>query len=457
MGEPGMYGGGEKVKRVEVRETHGSRVFLAGELGYKVKKPIRLDFFDYSTLARRLAACREEVRVNRRLAEDLYVGVRAIVADEGGFRFAPEEAAGAVEYAVLMERFREQDTLAGLIEAGELRGEDVDAVARRLASFHREAARVPATTRGRRGEGVCGSAAELAHRWEANVEQLAGIGAPGEWHVDVARGFGERFVGEHEELIEARRRAGLVREGHGDLRCDHVLARPRVRVVDAIEFDVSLARLDVAFDLAFLAMDLEAHGRRDAAERLLAAYGASGGELAGEPLESFYGAHWAMVRAKVALLAGRREQAGARWELGEALCWRARARAGAGGRADARDTRDAGARGRAGLPFSIVVCGPAGTGKSTLASELAERSEAGVLASDVLRRRMAGLGANERGGAELYRSERVHEVYELLAREAGGRLERGESVIVDATCRARADRAPILRALRDAGVGAGSL
>ena len=157
----------------------------------------------------------------------------------------------------------------------------------------------------------------------------------------------------HQE-IERRARAGAVRDGHGDLRCEHVLPGPPVRVVDRIEFDPALRRMDVSRDLAFLAMDLEAHGRRRAARELLGAYRRAGGRPGSEQLRSFHAAHRALVRAKVALIAAgavhgserrrRREHAERLWGLAERLCWRARA------------------------PVAIVVCGPPASGKSTLAA-----------------------------------------------------------------------------------------
>ncbi|HYM44913.1 MAG TPA: AAA family ATPase [Solirubrobacteraceae bacterium] len=422
LAAPEMYGGAGA--RVQVHETHGSRVFVAGEHAYKVKKPLALGFLDYSTLERRRAACREEVRVNRELAGDLYVGVRAIVSTPEGFAFAPDDAPDAVEYAVQMRSFREEDTLAGLIARGSLTRAHIDAVARRLASFHRHA---PAAGGG--------GPLKLLERWQTNVAELARLSPPGDWHVEVAQAFGESFVRMHAPEIERRVDSGLIRCGHGDLRCDHVLAVPSVRVVDSIEFDPALRCMDVAFDLAFLMMDLQAHGQRWAARELLAAYRDAGIDPGGARLRSFYAAHWAIVRAKVALIDAREhrdggpgderiEEARARWRLGEELCW--------------------GARG----PLAIVVCGPAGSGKSTLAAELSRRSQMAILSSDVVRKRSAGLAAADRARPELYGRQRTRATYELLGREALLQLRRGEGAIVDATCRSHADRAPLLAQLR---------
>ncbi len=419
LADRATYGGQAPVA---VHETHASWVFVTDGRAYKIKKPVALGFLDYSSLARRRAACREEVRVNSELAPGLYLGVRAIVRSATGFELAPERAQGAVEYAVEMRSFREADTLAGQIASGGLSSEQLAAVARRLAAFHRTAHVVA-------GGGV----GEVSATWQENVRELADGGRATGWQVDLAAGFAEAFVRAHGREIEARRRAGLVRDGHGDLRCEHVLVAPTVRVLDRVEFDPSLRHTDVACDMAFLTMDLEARGQRWAADELISAYRGEGVDPGGEALLSFYAAHRALVRAKVGLIAagecdgGRRveqlAQAQAMWALGERLCWRARA------------------------PVAIVLCGSAASGKSTLAAELSRRSGLPVLSSDVLRKSAAGLAVTERAAPEHYSDRFTHTTYEVLGLEAQRTLARDHGVIVDATCRSRDDRALLLERL----------
>ena len=426
LAAPAMYRGNPEVS---VRETHASWVFVAGDRAYKVKKPVSLGFLDYGTLARRHSACREEVRVNRELAPGLYLGVRAIVRSRAGFRLARDGAPKAVEYAVEMRSFSEQDTFAGLIASGSLTRAHVAAVARLLADFHRTATVVT----------DWGPERVLA-LWRRNVGELEGMSHPAGWRVDVPAAFGEAFVKGH--ALELRRRAllGLARDGHGDLRCEHVLAGPTVRVVDRIEFDPQLRRTDVACDLAFLAMDLEAHGQRWAARELFGAYRHAGISPGGEALHSFYAAYWALVRAKVALIAAAEHdvqrsaaaaelrQAQRLWSLSERLCWRARA------------------------PLAVVICGPAASGKSTLAGELARRSEMPVLCTDSVRKRLAHLDEHEPARAEHYSARFTRATYERLGRDALLALRRNDRVIVDATCRSREDRALLLNRLRRIGM-----
>jgi uncharacterized protein len=272
-----------------VHETHASWVFVAGERAYKVKKPVALGFLDYSTLERRRAASHEEVHVNRRLAPSVYLGVRAIARTRSGFQLAPEHADGAVEYVVEMRAFCDRDTLAGLIAARALSPGHVEAVARRLAAFHRTAV---VFARG-------GPARGLA-TWRENVDELddAAAAAGRDWRIDVPLAFGESFVRAHAKELEQRRQDGFVRDGHGDLRCEHVLIREGVRIVDRIEFDPLLRRIDVAADLAFLTMDLEALGQEPAAQALVRAYRDAGGDPGSPALRSFYAAHCALVRAR---------------------------------------------------------------------------------------------------------------------------------------------------------------
>lgn len=411
---------------VSVRETHASVVFVAGEHAYKIKKPVTFGFLDYGTLERRRDACREEVRVNQALAPGIYLGVLAIAPEDDGFRLAAEDTPGAVEYAVDMLSFREQDTMRARIGAGALTREQVRDVARVLAGFHRTA-EVAAEWGPDR----------LLAVWQRNIREMVLAAPPGDWHPEVAAAFADAFVAGHGEELRARADAGLARDGHGDLRCEHILLEPSIRVVDRIEFDAGLRRTDVASDLAFLAMDLEASGQRWAARELVRAYESAGVRAGSHELQAFYAAHRAFVRAKVALIsAAEREGAESSrerrlaqrlWQLGERLCWRARA------------------------PSLLVVCGPAASGKSTLARELSAPSGMPVLSSDEVRKRMAGVPASRRASQEHYSEGFSHATYRQLALEGIHALQRGPGAIVDATCRVPADRQLLLDGLAASG------
>ena len=424
LADPATYAG----VPVVVHETHASWVFVAGERAYKIKKPVALGFLDYSTLERRRSACAEEVRVNQELAPGIYLGVRAVVRIETGFAFAPNDhAPEAVEYAVEMRSFDEANTLAGLIASRALTSEHLEVVARRVAAFHRIAPTVAG-----------GDAAQVLGVWQRNLVDLRQVSQALGFPVQLAERFAEMFVRVHADEIERRRAAGLVRDVHGDLRCEHVLLTPDVRVVDRIEFDPSLRHTDIACDLAFLTMDLEAHDQRWAAQTLVSAYRDSGMDAGSDALLSFYGAHRALIRATVDLV-GASEHDGERraallakghsmWALAERLCWRARG------------------------PLAIVVCGPAGSGKSTLAAELSKCSGFVVLSSDAVRKSEAGLHATDRAAPEHYSHRVTHRTYELLAGQAHALIDRGSGIIVDATCRSRVERSTLLGRLSRTGV-----
>jgi uncharacterized protein len=414
---------------VSVHETHASWVFVAGERAYKLKKPVALGFLDYSTLALRHSACHEEVRVNQELAPGIYLGVRAIVEADGAFQILPDGTAGALEYCVEMCSFSEQDTFAGLIATGSLERRHVADAARLLAAFHRAA---PVALEW--------DADVTLARWRENLQELRRAGPPARWPLDVAADFGEAFVESHRSELRRRARLGLARDGHGDLRCEHVLAKPTVRVVDRIEFDASLRRNDVACDLAFLAMDLEASGQAWAARALIDAYREAGMDPGSESLRAFYAAHWALVRAKVALIAAAEHDGGVRdaqsrdaqrlWSLAERLCWRARA------------------------PLAVLICGPSASGKSMLARELSRIAQMPVVSSDEVRKRLAHLAPSQPARPEHYSPRFTRATYAQLTHEALLAWRRGNGVIVDATCHARAERAVLLDGLRGAGIPA---
>jgi aminoglycoside phosphotransferase family enzyme/predicted kinase len=432
LARPDFYPDGPH--RVDVRETHISWVFLAGDRAYKLKKQLVLPFLDYGTRQRRREMCREEVRLNRRLAPDLYLGVRAVVATADGLALGTEDDPRAVDYLVEMRRFDDSCTLAAKLERGELKRDEVVALAQVLAQFHARALRVAAV-------GVPVLAVERRmtanfHELLAIVEQRAEVES-----VLALERFAHAFVVAHAQLFDARARRGLVREVHGDLRVEHVLLDDIPTVVDCIEFDRGMRELDVADDLAFLVMDLVAHGGERFAQMLVRAYRDAGGDPGEDRLIAFYAAYRALVRAKVALLRAAQhptsvsehgsESAAARdgLALAEQFAWRAR------------------------LPLVIVLCGVPAAGKSHLAQALAEVSHLPHLSSDVTRKRLAGIRPQQRARSELYSPESNRLTYAELGRRAARETAVGGGALVDATFRHRADR----DAFADAFAGAAPL
>lgn len=411
--------------RVEVVETHISTVYLAGEMVLKVKKPVVLPFLDYGTLGRRCHMCEEEVRLNRRLAPDLYLGVRALVPGLGPAGWAlgggPADP-NAREYAVEMRRFDEHRTLARLAEDDRVRGEDVMTLGRLIAQFHREADPVPEGDRWPE---------RLAREVDENFETLAALEHAQVTRTDRLAGqrFARAFLAAWREHLQARANAGKVREGHGDLRAEHVIfGDAGIEVFDCVEFDPDLRAVDVGADLAFLVMDLAAARRDDLSRWLIEAYRGEGEDPGPDRLLAFYAAYRAWVRAKVsAVRAGELEPASPGFEAEQAdtarlaalarrLAWRARG------------------------PLLNVVCGGAASGKTFLAEHLAPRAGATVLDSDRVRKRRLGIDPGEPAPASAYTPAGNALTYRELGWRAGEQLDAGESVVVAATFRHRSDR-----------------
>jgi aminoglycoside phosphotransferase family enzyme/predicted kinase len=417
--------------RVDVRETHISWVFLAGNRAYKLKKALVLPFLDYGTPQRRREMCREEVRLNRRLAPDLYLGVRAVAAGADGLVLAAEDHPRAVDYLVEMRRYDERRTLAAKLECGELKRGEVVTFARVLARFHADARRVAVS--GVPVLAVERRMTENFHELLAIVEQRAEV----EWVLALER-FAHAFVVAHAQMLDARARRGFVREVHGDLRVEHVLLDETLEIVDCIEFDRGLRELDVADDLAFVVMDLVANGGERFARTLVRAYRDAGGDPGEDRLIAFYAAYRALVRAKVALLRCAQhpasssehgnESAAARdlLALAERFAWRAR------------------------LPLVIVICGLPAAGKSHLAQALADVSHLPNLSSDVTRKRLAGIRPQQRAGAGVYGADFNRMTYAELGRRAAKETIARGGALVDATFRHRADRDAFGEAFGDA-------
>ncbi len=400
--------------RVELHETHISWVFVAGELAYKVKKPLQLPFLDYGTLERRHEMCRQELILNRRLAPDYYLDLRSIARDaDGSFALAAEDDPAAIEYVVEMRAIPQRRTLDRLLLGGEVEAAEIARIGERLARFHAEA-EIPADP----GASVPRLVAALDENLETTRERAGGAIAAA--RLGAAEDFTAAFLRRGEAELERRAAAGLVRDGHGDLRAEHVLVIDPIQVYDCIEFDPGLREIDVAADLAFLLMDVERLGAGERAAELLDAYRRAGGDP-GEPhLLAFLCSYRAWVRAKVALFdpdpeAGALEAAELH-ALGHRFAWRAR------------------------LPFALVVCGVAASGKSTLAAELAELSGLPVIDADTTRKRLAGIEPTERAAPEHYSEEFSLRTYRELGAAAAAELAEAGGVIVDATARRRADR-----------------
>lgn len=409
--DPAAYAFGPHV--VELRETHISWVFLTEHKAYKVKKPVKFPFLDYSSLARRRELCHEELRLGRRFAPSVYRGVVGIAPRPGGgLRIVPEFDVQAVEYAVVMRRYDEAETLAAHLRRHAARELELMTVGAAVSAFHHEAPAVEA----------------LDPHWletvvEETLASLAAAGAPAPRLSALAR-FCRVALNTFAPTLQGRAEAGLVREGHGDLRAEHVLLGERVELVDGVEFDPSLRITDVAYDFAFLVMDVAAVDD-DAARALVSGYEAGHVDLGPRALFDFFCVVRALVRAKIDYLRAQQLSGAAaqarlaraldRIALAERFAWRVR------------------------LPALVCITGLAASGKSTLAEALGAAAGRSVLSSDRIRKLRAGVDPYERAGPAAYGDVESRAVYEELARRARATVRREGGVIVEATFRRAAD------------------
>jgi uncharacterized protein len=430
------------VESVEVVETHGAWVLLAGEFAYKIKKPVRFPFMDFSTLSARRQACDTEVRINRRFQQHdrpethLYLNVLPILGTPEQPRWGtpgPQDNARAFEFAVQMRRFDEAGRLDHLCASGALTGQQLVALARRMAGFQARAAVA--------GAGQLWTHPAHAMRWPRDTFaalRLALTEPADATLVNRLSEWTEQRYSAIEPLLARRRQKERVREGHGDLHLGNmVLIGGEVLPFDGVEFNDELRWIDVANDMAFAWMDLLAHGRPGLANVLLSAWLDASGDVSAPTVWSFFASYRASVRAKVAsirqnqlVLAGQSTEAQA--SLAEARRYLALA----------SDIADPPA------PQLIITHGLSGCGKTWASSAwLASESSGRTirLRSDVERKRLHGVSALADSGSDinagLYAPQAHTDTYASLLSRARGLLNDGWTVVVDAAFLRRAERA----------------
>jgi len=409
---------------ITVAETHISWVFLTGTWAYKVKKPVNLGFLDFSTLEKRAHYCREEVRLNRRLAPELYLDVVPVTRSQETLRIGGNGT--AIEYAVKMVQFDRSQELDRLLAANRLNAMHIDSIILTVAAFHRAIPHAdPDSEYGLPEKLILPLLENFRH-----TEELVACGAEKPllekiraWALDEHRRLASRFL--------ERKAGGFIRHCHGDMHTGNMVwQKGRVLIFDCIEFSPELSMIDVTSDIAFLFMDLEHSGNPGLAWRFLNGWLSAAGDFESLRLLRFYSLYRATVRAKVTAIRYEQEPDAARRHAirEEHLSYVRHA---------FHYTLPRSAR-------LMITCGVSGSGKSTHGGAIACEMQAVHIRSDIERKRLAGIGASagsrNRAGMDIYTASFTEKTYRRLAEIAATALEEGFPVLVDATFLGKSER-----------------
>lgn len=403
-------------------ETHISWVILTGSFAYKIKKPVKLEFIDTSTLERRQHYCNEELRLNRRLAPELYLEVVPITRENDRILIGGDGT--VIEYAVRMKQFDTEQELTALLDRDDVSLDEIEQLGEVLGQFHQQA---PTAARSRTLEHT----QRMYDTVIENIEQLISHAEKMQPGAELRQlwDWTRASIRAHESAFETRERSGQIRECHGDLHAANIVRiDDRLVAFDCIDFDPELRHIDVMNDIAFLVMDLRSRGRLDLATALLNRYLESTGDYDGARLLPFYAVYRALVRAKVDAIAAKQSPAQAK-QFAERL---------------QRRVHTALELMKQPRPKLLLMHGLSGSGKSWLSEQLVPVVPALRIRSDLERKRMLGespAGEDKGFKAGRYAPEVSHRVYARLIECTESCLQAGFNVIVDAAFLEEADRA----------------
>ncbi|MBW1975783.1 MAG: AAA family ATPase [Deltaproteobacteria bacterium] len=405
------------VSEIERRETHISIVFLTGERVYKLKKPVNFGFLNYETPELRRFYCQQEVRLNQRLTTGIYLGTTSVCRN-GRKTFYLGECEDPVECVVVMKQLPDKACFQKILESGSTGPESYSKIAKHLAGFYEKSTVTsPHLTK-------YGDLEYIRFNAYENFQQLRPfVGNVGS--EDLLLWFKKavhRFTLQNRSLFRNRVAGGFVKNGHGDLRAEHIYFYNGVQVLDCIEFNDRLRYGDVAVDMAFLFMDLTRLGYRDAALQIIDEYVNHSGDVQIWALLDFYTAYRALVRSKVACLEtlGLSKEEASRKEslFGTARNFMKMALS----HTAAFDT-----------PVVITFMGLPASGKSAHASLVASYFHIDHISSDVIRKEVMPDATVSPFGQGAYSDDKKAMIYQLLAARCREGVKRGRSVVVDAT------------------------
>lgn len=403
---------------IELIQTHISYILLTPDAAYKIKKPVDFGFLDFTTLEKRRFFCEEEVRLNKRLAPGVYLGVVAVVEKDG--RFEMEGTGEAAEYAVKMKRLSEDSLLESALKRDVVTGSTIKRVASVIAAFHAAAEAGERTA-------PFGSPALIKKNTDENFAQTAPFVGRA-----ISKGLFERirdytcdFMKNNDSLFLRRMDGGFIRDCHGDIHSEHISISDGIDIFDCVEFSERFRLSDTVADAAFLSMDLDFHNRADLARIFDTAYFEASKDSEGLMLLDFYKCYRAFVRGKVEAFKSAEPEVGAGEKTDAVLAAR-------------RHFHLSGLYSSGGWrPTVVLVRGLSGTGKSTIADLIAGKGWFVRLSSDAVRKEIAGVKPTEHRhvgwGRGIYSEEFTEKTYRELIRRASALLKEGRSVVLDAT------------------------
>ncbi len=423
---------------VEIIQTHISYVFIAGDIVYKVKKPLKFDFLDFTSLEKRKFYCEEELRLNKRLAPDTYLDVAAISLDSRG-NITLGKGKEIIEYAVRMKKLPADRMLKTLLSQGLADEKIMDNLAKKIAAFHQQA-----QTGGHID--AMGDIENILHNNEENFTETLNyinITIP-EYQYKFIRDYTGKFLADNKALFEKRVAEHKIRDGHGDLHLDHICINDEITIFDCIEFNERFRCGDVAEDVAFLTMDIDFNGYSQHADAFIQSYVKYSGDTDMPALLNFYRCYYAYVRGKVT---------GFRLDQKEIT------------KNEREEIKETAARyfdlaytyaARLDKPVLILTAGLMGSGKSYQARSLAPRFGAEIIRTDILRKELFDIKPTEKRyedfGCGIYSDKISLMIYEKTFDLAAQKIQQNKPVIIDASFKRRIERQKARNLAKNLGV-----
>lgn len=414
----------DRPQSVELIQTHISYILLTDQYVYKIKKPVEFGFLDFTTLEKREHFCHEELRLNRRLTEEIYLKVVSIVEADGTFKIIDNEEEAkenkTIDFAVKMRRFDENTTLHSLIINDRADNELIKRIAQRIADFHREA---------ETGEHITefGLKNIIEKNTLENFSQTEEFIGPilSKDKFDLIKEFSVDFIRKKAGLFAKRVEANLIKDCHGDIHTEHISVTDKIDVIDCIEFNERFRYADVVSDMAFLSMDLDYLSRGDLARAFEDEYFTKTKDKDGKKLLNFYKAYRAYIRGKV--------------ECFKLLEMEVKAEDRLEAKLNAmRHFHLTGLYSEGGYrPMLTLTSGLSGTGKSTVANLLVKETNFSVITSDIIRKEIHDIDPYSESKTAfktgIYTKEGTEKTYATLIERGEKLLTSGRSVILDAT------------------------